>query len=578
MNYNKLITKISSKFKSNWKSGLTVAMFSFPLSIAIAVASGTSPLQGVITGIVASTIASIFGGSNYNIIGVTGSITIVLLTFSIQFGAIYFPLISIVAGLFIYLIYLFKLERYLVYIPSSVMYGFSAGVAIQIIFSQINDVLGLILPVEESLFYNLLETFKASNDINYISILLFLVFLALLFLIKKIKPNIPSIIPVTLLGVLLGYIIESNDSFKSLTISLQEKLSSNQSIELISGFNINLIFESLQNYDLLKGIILTGIIIAFISTLETLITAKIADKMTKTRFNSRKEIFALGLANIGSGIFGGFPVAAGYMETGLNIKTGATHRMSQIIDSISTFIISIILFNNFQYISISVLSAILVYIALGLIEFDKFEIYWKDDKKNFIVSIIVAIIVIVFDASIGILVGISLSLLLFVDKLSKGEFVINFNSNKKIIECDYGNCLLFPNQDIDVVVYSIEGILVYLDSEAHLDNFKQISKINTIKTVVIRMRDVFYMDLDGLEILEEIIEILQDSDIEVILTKPSKNVLKRLKNSNLYKELNEKGLVFEKTELALSYLGFSEQEIGNKPDKKEIHLGLNDIL
>ena len=559
MNLNKIISKISSKFKSNWKSGLTVAMFSFPLSIAIAVASGTSPIQGVITGIVASTIASIFGGSNYNIIGVTGSITIVLLTFSIQFGAVYFPLISIVAGLFIYLIYLFILEKYLVYIPSSVMYGFSAGVAIQIVFSQINDILGLLLPVEESIFHNLIETFRFVNDINYISLLLFSLFLFLLFLIKKIKPSVPSIIPVTLIGVLLGYIMESNDSIEYMTTSLQEKLSSSESIKLISGFNLDLIIESLQDYDLIKAIVLTGIIIAFIATLETLITAKIADKMTKTRFNSRKEMFALGLANIGSGIFGGFPVAAGYMETGLNIKTGANHRMSQIIDSISTLIISVILFNNFQYISISVLSAILVYIALGLIEFEKFELYWKNDKKNFVVAVVVALIVIIFDASVGILVGISMALLLFVDKLSKGEFVINFNSNKKIIECEYGSCLVLPNQNIDVVVYSIEGILVYLDSEAHLDNFKKISKIKTLKTVIIRMRDVFYLDLDGMEILEEIIELLQDNDIEVILTRPSKSVSKILVKSELYQKLRKTGFVFEKTELALAYLGFSDE-------------------
>ena len=561
---------ILSKIKLNWKSALTVAMVTLPLSIAISVASGGTPTQGVITSVWATFIAGIFGGSHYNILGVAGALTTILLAFSLEYGFSFLPLVAITSGLIILFIYILKFEKYLVYVPSSVMYGFAGGVAIQIAITQINDALGLSLPKTESILHSLEQTFSNLDKVNTVSLIIFVITFSTLFILKKIKSPIPGVIPVSVFGILFGLYANISTNLNQVVISLEEKLKSSIDFKLIDFVNLNNIRETLSNTDLLGAVISISIIIAIISILETLITAKIADKITNTRFNSRKEMLGLALSNIFSGLFGGLPATGVFIRTGLNVRSGATNKMSQFLVSIMTVILAVLFLGYFKYVPVAIIAGILFNTALGLIEMDKFQRYWKDDKTSLFVAILVIIIVVFRDASFGIIVGIAVALLVFVDKLSKGEFEAVFNENKKIIECEHGSCFIVPNNNVDNIVYSIEGIMVYLDSEAHLHNFQKMVEMPHLKNVVIRMRDTFYMDLDGLDILDESVQMLHNKGITVLFTKPCTKVLNVMIKSKIFRKKQKEDLIFDKTELALKYLGFTEEEIGAKLDKKEV--------
>ncbi len=558
------------KIKFNWKSALTVAMVTLPLSIAISVASGGTPTQGVITSIWATFMAGIFGGSHYNILGVAGALTTILLSFSLEYGFEFLPIIAIFSGIIVLLIYLLKFEKYLVYVPSSVMYGFAGGVAIQIAITQINDALGLSLPKTESILHSLEQTFSNLDKVNLLSLLIFLITFSTLFILKKIKSPIPGVIPVSIFGILFGIYANISEDLNKVVISLEEKLKSNIDFKLIDFVNPNNIGEVISNSDLFGAIFSISIIVAIISILETLITAKIADKITNTRFNSRKEMLGLSLANIFSGLFGGLPATGAFIRTGLNVKSGANSKMSQFLVSLITIVLSILFLGYFKYVPVAIIAGILFNTALGLIEIDKFQRYWKDDKTSLFVAILVLIIVVFRDASFGIIIGISVALLVFVDKLSKGEFEAIFNENKKIIECEHGSCFVIPNDNIDNIVYSIEGIMVYLDSEAHLHNFQKMVEMPNLKNVIIRMRDTFYMDLDGLDILDESVQMLHAKGITVLFTKPCQKVFNVMIKSKIFRQKQKDNLIFEKTELALKYLGFTDEEIGVKLDKKEV--------
>src|SRR3989338_2865757 len=140
-------TNIRVKVQENWKAALTVALISVPLSIALSIASGAGPLPGLIAGIWGTLIGSIFIGSEYNVIGAAGALTTVLfaatLTASLGLGAAILPILALFTGAIVFIIWLLRLERYLYYIPSSVMYGFAAGVAILIAVGQLFDASGL---------------------------------------------------------------------------------------------------------------------------------------------------------------------------------------------------------------------------------------------------------------------------------------------------------------------------------------------------------------------------------------------------------------------------------------------------
>jgi SulP family sulfate permease len=137
--------------QNNWKSGITVSLVSIPLSVSLAVASQTSPVIGILTAVWAGLIASIFGGSNYNIIGPTGALSGILAAYALMYGPATLAPLAIVAGIFILIAYIAKLERFLVFVPGSTVQGFTLGVAVIISLGQLNFALGLShLPKHES--------------------------------------------------------------------------------------------------------------------------------------------------------------------------------------------------------------------------------------------------------------------------------------------------------------------------------------------------------------------------------------------------------------------------------------------
>ena len=133
--------KINFEIKRNWKSGISVAMVSIPLSLSLAIAAGASPMTGIITAVWAGLIGGIIGGSKYNIIGPAGALTGILISYSLLYGPAILPILAIISGILILVIRFLKWDKYLVFVPSSVVHGFTLGVALTIAGSQLNQIL-----------------------------------------------------------------------------------------------------------------------------------------------------------------------------------------------------------------------------------------------------------------------------------------------------------------------------------------------------------------------------------------------------------------------------------------------------
>ena len=172
---------MKKNFLSNWKSGLTVSIVSIPLSLALAITSGATPTQGIITAFWAGLLGALFASNNYNIIGPTGALAGVLLSFALSHGFGVLPFIAIFAGIFIFVAYLFKWDRYIIFIPQSVIHGFTLGVAFIIAFGQLSSVFGIYLKEKsESFIGGILLIFKNLDQANWT--VFFFFFLSKLFI------------------------------------------------------------------------------------------------------------------------------------------------------------------------------------------------------------------------------------------------------------------------------------------------------------------------------------------------------------------------------------------------------------
>lgn len=539
------MSKMLEKIKQNWKSGITVSLVSMPLSISLAVASGSTPTVGIITAIWAGLVASIFGGSNFNIVGPTGALSGLIATYVMLNGTDGLPALTIVAGIIILIAYILRLEKYLIFIPSSVINGFTLGVAFIIGFNQFNSAFGLYgLTKHESFFNNLIESFKNISQTSTPTLLIFMIFLAALFLLRKLVPKIPGALLLSPIGILIGYMGVSG--IISLKLATLGTVFGNISFQL---------FQPLSRVAFSHGIIVTGGAIALVAILETMLSAKIADGMTHTKHNERKEMLGLGLANIVSGLVGGIPATAALARTSLNIKTGGTDKISATISSVFLVIISFFLLYYFKFIPMAVIAAILVYVAIQMIEMEHFVKFYLYQKSGFWISMLVAAITVYKDPIIGIIFGTALSLLLFVEKLSRGHFDLKLNNVENgIVKSVSGDKLKEIKENADILLYSIEGKLAYINSRAHISRFEQ--SLSKYKIIILRLRSVYFIDLDGVEALDEIISIIQKRGQQVCLTSISSNIADLLGQLSVqYRKLAENGLIFSKTGDALKHFG-----------------------
>lgn len=530
-----------SNIKQNWKSGLTVALVSIPLSLSLSVASGSTPEAGIITAVWAGIFAGIIGSSNYNIIGPAGALTGVLSLFAFNNGFQMLPLLALVSGVFILIAYIIKLHRYMVLIPRSVMVGFSTGVAILIIISQLKSVLGLhnIESFAEPI-KNIGSILKNIQSFDLITLSIFLLGFILMYSFSKFFKKIPPAIFLAPIGIFLGLLIYK-DVIAIDTLLLNQKY---------NNLKLNL-FSIFTNFNISREILVTSASVAFIAILETLISAKIAGNMTKTRFNPRKELLGLSFANIFSGIFGGLPATGVFVRTGLNVKSGATHKTSQILQALFVALISIILFKTFTYLPLAIIASILIFSAFRMIEFSDLKKYWKYSKKDFIVSLLVIVLMIAVDSVVGLLAGTILALLYFVENFSKGHFDMTRNRGNQFIDRLYEGDFNKFNEKVDVVVYSFKGSLTYVNGETHKDRIHK--KIDLFETIILRMRELGHIDHDGVEILHEIIEELKSKNKKYYITGLSHKTKDIILNSGISLQ---KENILDNTTNALRRAGF----------------------
>lgn len=533
----------TKKAKFNFKPGLTVGLVSIPLSISLAVASGVSPIVGIVSAFWGGAVASLFGGSIYNIIGPTGALSGLVLSFTLTYGLKFTPELTILAGLFVLIAWALNFHKYLIYIPGAVIHGFTLGIAFVIGLGQINNALGLRPTViHENLLLNTVESVKLLQQAQLPSVLLFIFSLFGLLVSGKKWPRLPAAIGLSLIGIAVGYLT----TFHYLPFIVPTLFSK------FGQLTLNLIPSSFPAIAYNPRIFQAASVIAFIAIIETMLSAKVANVITKTRFGERKEMLALALANISSGLVGGIPVTAALARTSLNIKSGANSKLSGIISAITIGFVSIALFSYFQYLPLAVIAAILIHVAINMAEKEHFKFLRNHDIFCFAISMVVAILTIIADPLIAVVIGSVAMLLRQIQRISAGDYELILNKNKKLTHRLTGKEIEELDHGHKSLIYSFTTDLTYFNSDPHMKRLEHISK--KTQNIILRFRSVSYIDADGILMLEELIETFEKHGVSVYFSGLSERVRFLFTRTAFLNDYIIKGRVYENTVDALTYL------------------------
>lgn len=546
------------KIKQNWKAGLTVAMINIPLSISLAVASWATPLQWIITWIWAWIIASIFASSHYNVFWVAWALTSILLGFVLAHGenwVFLLPLIAIFSWIFMLIVYFLKITKYITLIPSTALHWFLISVWITIALWQISWALWLNNPElnihqHKEIFLNLYEVVKNIEFSNIYSFIVFLFWLIFLIISKKYFPRFPSVIILTILWIILWFFVNKGffpdilllvDKYPELKFSLFDAPFTHISIKSFSEF-----------IEISRGLITISLVVSIIAIIETIISAKIAEKITKVKFNKDREVLGLALSNIWTWIAWWIPNTAVFIRTALNINSWANHRISWFLIAFFTLIISAILFNwAFKYLPFPIISAILMNIAIWLIDIWLLKKLFNLEKQALYITLITTFFSVFWEPTYWILIWTVITLIIYIKKITNSDASISvFRKNtwpEKISLWKY----LKDQKDWDIILTKFSWGLNYLNIENHIS---KIEKLNANQKIIISLSHITNIDIDWIEAIDEMIETLQNNKIDVYISWSNENWVNYVSKLHSFEKLNKSWKIFTSSTEALDKL------------------------
>lgn len=482
-----------STLKNDIFGGITAAVVALPLALAFGVASGAGAIAGLYGAIILGFFASLFGGTNTQISGPTGPMTVVtasaIVTFSNDFQSVI--IVIFLAGLIQISLGLIKIGKWIKYIPYPVISGFMSGVGVIIIILQINPFLG----VESygSVIHTLVELPNTLRLANNQSMIIAYITLAIMFLTPKFISKIfpPALIALIFVSYFTVYMNFSIPTIGEIPMGLPSIIIPNS-------------FDILQ----LSTIITLAITLAILGSIDTLLTSLVADSMTKTKHKANKELIAQGIGNALCSFVGAIPGAGATMRTVINIKSGGSSRISGMTHALVLLLIVLFLAPLASKIPLSVLSGILIKVGFDILDYKFLNIMNKISKHELLIMITVFLLTIFVDLIMAVGVGITFASILAIYKISKNTRIQTRNSSQKV-------SFDIEVENSDIKMLQIDGSL-FFGTAAVVD--RKIDKINPkTKIIILDCLKVSFMDLSAIFMIEEIINRLKEKNIRVVL-------------------------------------------------------------
>jgi SulP family sulfate permease len=504
-------------------SGIVVGIVALPLAIAFAVASGVSPEKGLITAVVAGFIISALGGSRVQIGGPTGAFIVIVYAIIEQYGINGLLISTVLAGIILIAFGLLKLGALLKYFPHSLIVGFTSGIALVIFSTQIKDALGLpIAKVPAEFHEKWLIYFQNLSQINWTALTITLLTIIITTFSKKVTNKIPgSFLAIILITPIVYFFNLEVSTIESFYGEIPNRIS--LQMPQIKWLEI-------QNY------LAPALTIAMLGGIESLLSAVVSDGMIGGKHRSNTELIAQGIANIITPFFGGIPATGAIARTATNVKNGGRTPISGITHAITLLLIMLILGKWAKLIPMSCLAGILIVVAYNMSEWRSFVSILKGSYFDILILLSTFIITVFFDLTLAIQVGVVLSAMLFMKRMS-----------------DISNKNLCTTVDSDVIenysdlpkginIYEISGPLFFASARKYTQVLEEIGLKS--KVLIIRMRHLSFIDQTGLHNLHETLTILHEKNIAVLLSGVNDEIKEELNQFGFNDVLNH-DLVFD---------------------------------
>lgn len=484
-------------------AGIIVAIIALPLSIALALASGVTPEKGIYTAITAGFVISFLGGSRVQIAGPTAAFATIVAGIVAKNGMNGLMVATIMAGILLILMGVFRLGNLIKFIPFTITTGFTTGIAVTILIGQIKDFLGLEIVTQEPLIETVekLEgVIRFIGTINIQAVIVGAVCLAILILWPYL-PGFLKRIPPSLVAVLAGIGMVSGLGMKVNTIGDLYEISNKLPAFTPPVFDLVTV----------RNVLPDAFTIAILAGIESLLSCVVADGMTGSRHRSNMELVAQGTGNIVSVLFGGIPATGAIARTAANVKNGGRTPVAGMVHAVTLLLILVVLMPYAALIPMPAIAAILFMVAFHMSEWRKFAYLCRTSPKSDIaVLVITFLLTVLFDLVIAIEVGVVLAAILFMKRMSDVTQVEGWIYIEEEEETEGVLRHVPPN----TLVYEVSGPLFF----GAADKLLKISLEETHNCLILRMRSVGAIDATALHHLEQLYKECEKKKVRLILS------------------------------------------------------------
>jgi SulP family sulfate permease len=473
-------------FRADVIAGLTVAIVALPLSMAIAIASGVTPDRGLYTAVIGGFIVSLLGGSRFQIGGPAGAFIVLVALTAQRQGVDGVILATLMAGMFLIAAGLLRLGTYIKFIPYPVTVGFTAGIAVIILASQLKDLLGITLTTKEpgELIPKLEVLARGLHTANVSAVAVATVSIIIIVVLRKLRPTWPGILIAVIAAALAAWAL----SLPVETIGTR-----------FGGIPQELPRPAWPLFSLEKAraVLPDAIAFALLGAIESLLSAVVADGMTGRRHRSNCELVAQGFANIGSALFGGICVTGTIARTATNVRAGSRGPVSGMLHSGFLLLFMLIAAPLASYIPLAALASVLVVVAWNMAEKQEFATLIRSSRGDATVLLATFLLTVFRDLTEGILVGFALGAVLFINRMAQMTGIEAETPLVSDDRADHGNGDRVPYDsrlaaDPDVLVYRISGAFF----------FGAASTVGTVLDSIADTRKAFVVDFAAVPFLD----------------------------------------------------------------------------
>lgn len=515
----------AKQFAKDVVAGIIVAIIALPLSIALALASGVGPEQGIYTAIIAGFLISLFGGSRVQIAGPTAAFATIVAGIVAKQGMEGLVLATILAGIFLILMGIFRLGNLIRFIPYTITTGFTAGIAVTILIGQLKDFFGITYRNGEAPVETIEKIEALSSNFGTLNVQALIVG-AVCLVVLIIWPYINKVIPGSLIAVIVGIAMVSGLGMEVNTIGDLYTISNKLPSLTLPAISLGAIRDVLPD----------AATIAVLAAIESLLSCVVADSIIHSKHNSNMELVAQGIGNIGSALFGGIPATGAIARTAANIKNGGRTPVAGMVHAIVLVLVLVLLMPYAALIPMPTIAAILFMVAYNMSGWRTcVHVVKTSPKSDITVMVLTFVLTVVFDLVVAIEFGMVLACILFMKRMSD---VTNVESWKYIEDEDDPDAIDLKVVPENTLVYEISGPLFF----GAADKLLAISIDKKQNCLILRMRSVNAIDATAVHSIEQLYEKCEKRGITLVLSHVNEQPERVLRKSGLYEKIKEENI------------------------------------